>query len=330
MGEERDAPGPDSGAPVTPTGGALPAVYKEKSDQGSRLAMWGRFWLFGLAVAGFALTMNFFFRWVAFETPRREDLVAGILDGRLESRRMAAVDWLRRLHEAELRGNEKELGDLRPGLAELQALRPALLRLSACRDQDPSLLGTIPGIFGYGADADFALDSLRTFLAGLLEEDCVPARVAALTALTRVSQTDFRAQPDFLAAAAHFDPSVRKVGAFGLGLRFRSTVRTDGEAEAFQALERLLQDPVEDVRWNAALALAQLGEAPALRLVAELLSRAQNSGGALSEGDSLLYTETVRAAVRSHNGDLRRQVEDIASRHPNLKLRNEAKTALSL
>jgi HEAT repeat protein len=54
-------------------------------------------------------------------------------------------------------------------------------------------------------------------------------------------------------AATHGDSAVRKMAVFGLGQR--------GDRAAAAVLRRALSDPDQDVRWNAAISLARLGDA---------------------------------------------------------------------
>ena len=61
------------------------------------------------------------------------------------------------------------------------------------------------------------------------------------------------------------DPAVRKVAAYALGAM--------AAADAAAPLRGLLNDPVEDVAWNAALALARLGDPAGLSLLARMLDR---------------------------------------------------------
>src|SRR5437879_1070570 len=64
-------------------------------------------------------------------------------------------------------------------------------------------------------------------------------------------------------AATHPDEGVRKMAVFGLGQR--------GDPKAAPVLRRALGDPGKDVRWNAALSLARLGDASGETILMEIL-----------------------------------------------------------
>jgi HEAT repeat protein len=67
-------------------------------------------------------------------------------------------------------------------------------------------------------------------------------------------------------ALADTDPGIRKTAAYALG-------GFDGHAAAQQALLPLVDDPVADVRWNAALALARLGDPSGQPVLEQMLDR---------------------------------------------------------
>ena len=62
------------------------------------------------------------------------------------------------------------------------------------------------------------------------------------------------------------DAGIRKTAAFSLGFV--------GEKKHILMLEKLLEDPVEDVRWNASLGLAQLGSSAGQSTLLQLLDPA--------------------------------------------------------
>jgi HEAT repeat protein len=63
------------------------------------------------------------------------------------------------------------------------------------------------------------------------------------------------------------DPGIRKTAAYALG-----AFAHDSTAAA-EALRPLVDDPVADVRWNAALALARLGDAAGVPVLEQMLDR---------------------------------------------------------
>ena len=93
-------------------------------------------------------------------------------------------------------------------------------------------------------------------------------RIALLAALGDIG--DPAAAPAALADLAHEDAGVRMQAAFTLGQL--------QDARAVAPLQGRLQDPVHDVRWNAALALARFADSPPAResarpVLAQMLDR---------------------------------------------------------
>jgi len=113
----------------------------------------------------------------------------------------------------------------------------------------------------------------------------------ALAVLRRVAET-------------HGDDGVRKMAVFALGRR--------GDREAAPVLRRALGDPDRDVRWNAAISLARLGDASGETILMEILetstpdllrrkapAAADDATPALNaiRGLALLGDRTARAAL---------------------------------
>jgi HEAT repeat protein/PBS lyase HEAT-like repeat-containing protein len=76
---------------------------------------------------------------------------------------------------------------------------------------------------------------------------------------------DARAAPDLIPLLEHQDPGLRKIAAYALGAL--------DSPEALGPLRGLLNDPVEDVAWNAALSLARRGDRTGLPLLLRMLDR---------------------------------------------------------
>jgi HEAT repeat protein len=104
------------------------------------------------------------------------------------------------------------------------------------------------------------------------------------------------------AAATHADAGVRKMAVFALGQR--------GDPRAAPVLRRALDDPDKDVRWNAAISLARLGDASGETILLEILETwtpgaarggapADDAAPALNaiRGLALLGDGTARAAL---------------------------------
>jgi HEAT repeat protein len=72
--------------------------------------------------------------------------------------------------------------------------------------------------------------------------------------------------PTLTGALVDTDPGIRKTAAYALGA-------FDHDPTAAGALHPLVDDPVADVRWNAALALARLGDSAGVPVLEQMLDR---------------------------------------------------------
>jgi HEAT repeat protein len=76
---------------------------------------------------------------------------------------------------------------------------------------------------------------------------------------------DNAAVPGILPQLQNEDPAVRKTAAYVLGVL--------GDPQAVRQLQIVLNDPADEVRWNAAMALAQLGDDSGADLLLTLIDR---------------------------------------------------------
>jgi HEAT repeat protein len=131
---------------------------------------------------------------------------------------------------------------------------------------DPRVRRFLALALGRLGDAQ-AVPALLEYLRGVQRgEGTDPeTHVYAIWALGAIG--DDAAIPELVALATHEDPGLRKTAVHALGV-FRSE-------EATAALERALGDPVGDVRWNAAAALARLDAPAAVPVLEEMLDREQ-------------------------------------------------------
>lgn len=148
--------------------------------------------------------------------------------------------------------------------------------------RDPGFVPRLLAAFESGRDDD---PRLRRYLALALRELRDPRATGPLLAalddsdlLTRIYAAwalgaigDPRAAAGLVPLLEDEEADLRKVAAFALG-----SLRDWGAAaaRAGPALRAALNDPVEDVAWNAALALARRGDAAGLPLLRRMLDRA--------------------------------------------------------
>ena len=166
------------------------------------------------------------------------------------------------------------------------------------------------------ADSDETLEALESALEDPEEE----VRIYALWSLGRSGHREVAGRVEAL--LAHESPEVRKTAAYVLG-----ALESTG---SIAALQRTLTDPVEDVRWNAALALARFGNAAGYDVLRSMLDRERLSGhlrlnDAQIEG---VMTNAARGLALIQRPESIKILETLSKRDRNLKVRQAAFDAL--
>ena len=119
------------------------------------------------------------------------------------------------------------------------------------------------------------------------------------------------------------DPGVRKLAVFALG-------RTHDPA-AVPALQPALEDPIEDIRWNAALALAVLGDGSGRPVIAQMIDRAHlDTIDGITEDQKVdAIVNGVQAVYLLHDKSFVEAVRKLSRDDPSLKVREIAIQALA-
>ena len=125
-----------------------------------------------------------------------------------------------------------------------------------------------------------------------------------------------------LEASRSEDPGVRKMAAYVMGKL--------GDRRAVERLKVLLEDRVPDVRWNAAIALATLGDGSGVAVLRSMVDR-----DALGRQAQLTSEQTETAMVNAlkafallrDEGSLP-LLEKVAREDPNLRVRDAARNAI--
>ena len=129
--------------------------------------------------------------------------------------------------------------------------------------------------------------------------------------------------PHLLDLARHEDPGLRKAAVHALG-HFTAP-------EAREAVAVALNDPVEDVGWNAALVLARGGDRRATPVLLQMMDRSHLAKvpalSAEQQDDAVLGA--VQAAAALPEPSLRPPLERLRDSDPNLKVREAARLALA-
>lgn len=120
------------------------------------------------------------------------------------------------------------------------------------------------------------------------------------------------------------DPAIRKVAVYALG--------QTRDPAAIPALVPRLDDPLEDIRWNAALALAVLGDTSGRDVIMQMLDRDHLETVAgitdLQKEDALI--NGVQAAYLLRDASFAPRVRELSRSDPSLKVRDIAIKALDV
>ncbi len=129
--------------------------------------------------------------------------------------------------------------------------------------------------------------------------------------------------PELVRLAGSEDAGVRKAAVHALG--------SLPSEEARAALVQSLEDAAEDVRWNAALALARFGDAATAPVLLQMMDRKHLTTveGLTPEQQEEAILQAVAAADRVPDPALRAALEGLRDKDPNLKVREAARRALA-
>jgi HEAT repeat protein len=128
--------------------------------------------------------------------------------------------------------------------------------------------------------------------------------------------------PELVVLATHEDPGLRKTAVHALGV-FRSE-------EATAVLEGALADPADDVRWNAAVALARRGHPAAVPVLEQMLDRSQlaRSEAVTPDQTEEILLQAVAAAALVPDARLAARLAELGDDDPSLRVRAAARRGL--
>ena len=245
---------------------------------------------------------------------------------------------------SEGKGAREHLADVRTGGANRrwQAAFELAKVLHAGKDPaltDPAFTGEVAKVFDEAAGDD---PRVRRYLALALgrigDRQAVPAllkavddagasgsrsdpetQVYAVWALGVIG--DPQAVPRLVALARSEDAGLRKAAVHALGA-FPSEASRD-------ALVIALSDPVTDVRWNAAVALARRRDPAAVPVLLGMMDRAELAGvpGLTDEQRAEAMVQAVEAAAVLHDARLDEVIRRLRDSDPDLKVRQAAHAA---
>jgi len=265
-----------------------------------------RFFLLPLLVVGTAVAVFWLFSRMTFEKRTPADYLQEVRGGTANRRWQAAFELSR------------SLPNLEP--ADRAALAAETLRifksLSPRRAEDVPVRRYLVLVLGKLGDPD-AVDAL---IAAVGDPDA-DTRLYAVWALGKIG--DRRAVAPVTEASLSEDAGMRKMAAYVLGRL--------GDPAAAARLRVLLGDPVADVRWNAAIALAGFRDASGLTVLRSMIDRDALARQATLAGDQ---PETAMIGALKALGMLRDAaslplLEKVAREDPNLRVRAAARDAIA-
>jgi HEAT repeat protein len=270
-----------------------------------------QFFLFPMAIVAVCVAVFLIFGFIAHEGKGARDYLnevrrggASILD--LNRRWQAAYELSQTLQA----GND-------PALKDPRFVDEVLAVFDGAKQDDPRVRRYLAVALGHLRD--------RRAVPALLDAARGPAddpdtQIYAVVGLGAIG--DPAALPDLLALARSPDAGLRKAVAHALGSL---------PADASRAvLVQFLEDPVEDVRWNAALSLARRGDAAAAPVLMSMMDHAhmQQVPGLGDEQREDVRMEAVRVAPAVPDAALREALTRLKAGDPSLQVRAAAARAL--
>jgi HEAT repeat protein len=232
-----DENGPPMTAPPLGTGG--------RSDA----SVVTQFFLLPLAVVAGLVGVFLLFTMATRHPPMARDHLKTLGSGRFNQRWQAAFELSNLLRDG-------------IGIKDAPAFLPDLVRVfrksAADPKEDPRVRRYLALALGNSGSRE-AVSPLMEAVRGKDSE----TRLYGLWGLSRLGAPE--AEPAFREGLKDEDPSIRSISAYGLGILPGSVDPGD--------IEKALLDPVAEVGWNAALALARRGNPAGERVLEQLLDR---------------------------------------------------------
>ncbi len=131
------------------------------------------------------------------------------------------------------------------------------------------------------------------------------------------------AAPDLISFLSHENPDLRKISAYVLGVL--------GGKEFVPRLKPLLEDPVSDVSWNAALSLARLGDDSGWNILMKMLDRnLLVSQGLPKDQIEKVMTNAIKGLAQLQRSDSLPTLQLLAQKDESLRVREAALAAIKL
>jgi hypothetical protein len=279
--------------------------------------------------------------WLAREDLSAAELYSRSLDGRRDAKRMAILEWARRLHLYESRDQVRQVQRLAPDLNQSRRLGEVLRqelgrRAGGGESAEAAYLGGLVTVLGFSRAPVPAVRDLEEALISIRPREWSEVQIPLVLALSRLGLPLTQAGEErLLLVLSENDPALRKSGVFAVGVLAQSPQ----SRQVFHArVLELRRDFVSDVRWNAGFTLGRWRDPAAEPVLAELVELAQNvrrdatiesePGEVMSESLFLSLAQAFQVIAQLNLAELREKLAVISREHPHLKLRQAAISAL--
>jgi len=270
-----------------------------------------QFFIFPMAIVGVCVAVFVVFGLIASEGKGARDYLNEVRTGSANRRWQAAFELSKVLqaHKDKALSDPRFIDEVARTFDEAQRDDPRVRRylaLALGRIGDPR-----------------AVPLLRKALALVAEGPIdTETQIYAVWALGAIG--DPSALPDLLRLARGEDAGLRKAAVHALG-SFPSE-------EAREALAAALNDPVEDVRWNAAIALARRKDPRAVPVLLQMIDPAhmtQVPDLTTDQREDAVLQAVAAAAAFQDEPEVRSALERLRDRDPSMKVREAARRALT-
>jgi hypothetical protein len=288
------------------TDSSSPSAEGEAEEAEPRRATAVRFFLLPLLVVGTAVVIFLVFNLMTFERRSPADYLREVRGGSANRRWQAAFELSRAVSRV-------------PPGPERQALAAETLRifegLSPRRAEDVAVRRYLVLVLGKLQERAAVPD----LLVAARDSDS-ETRLYSIWALGMIG--DRRALDTILDSSQSDDAGARKMAAYVLG--------RVGDARAIPRLKVLLEDPVADVRWNAAIALASLQDRSGLSVLRSIVDRQSLARQAALSADQaeVAIVNAVKGLALLRDVESLPLLERVAREDPNLRVREAARAAI--
>ncbi len=265
-----------------------------------------QFFLIPALVVFACVGLFLFFGWLVAEEKSSVDHLRDIKSGSATRRWQAAFELAKQLNHID-RQDQEDIDRLVPEM--IDTFREA-------ERDDPRVRRYLALALGHVGDPQ----AVPVLLEALSDDD-PETRIYAMWALGSLG--DERAVEALLELAQNDDAGIRKMAVYSLG--------TLGSGEARTTLEAALGDYEMDVAWNAAIALAKIGDDSGRDRIFQMLDREFLSSVAVmsEEQRSETMMNAMKGAVLLQDPSFRPSLEEISAQDPDLKVRQAAFEALA-